>query len=87
MPYIEQRKRDDFDPHLREIAPCLYNGGDLNYCFTKLCLDYIAINEESYAHYADCIAALEGAKMELYRRFVAPYEDIKIKENGDVKNG
>jgi hypothetical protein len=30
------------------------------------------------------IGALENCKMELYRRKIAPYEDIKIEENGDV---
>ena len=38
----------------------------------------------SYATINDIIGALEGAKMEFYRRVVAPYEDEKIKENGDV---
>jgi hypothetical protein len=38
--------------------------------------DYQAIN--------DCLGALEGAKLELYRRVAAPYEDRKIQENGDV---
>jgi len=30
------------------------------------------------------IGALECAKLELYRRVAAPYEDDKIAENGDV---
>jgi len=30
------------------------------------------------------MGALEGAKLELYRRKVAIYEEEKIKENGDV---
>jgi hypothetical protein len=34
--------------------------------------------------YNDAIGALEGAKLELYRRYVSAYEDDKIKENGDV---
>jgi len=32
----------------------------------------------------DAIGALECAKLELYRRVAAPYEDTKIAENGDV---
>lgn len=31
------------------------------------------------------IGLLESVKFEFYRRFVSPYEDIKIEENGDVK--
>ena len=30
------------------------------------------------------IGALECAKLELYRRIAAPYEDTKIQENGEV---
>ena len=30
------------------------------------------------------MGALECAKLELYRRVAAPYEDVKIMENGDV---
>ena len=40
---------------------------------------------ESYSNYAECIAALECAKIELYRRKIAPYEDKKIEENGDIE--
>jgi hypothetical protein len=30
------------------------------------------------------MGVLESAKLELYRRKIAPYEDDKIAENGDV---
>jgi hypothetical protein len=33
---------------------------------------------------ADVVGALECAKLELYRRLAAPYEDQKIKLNGDA---
>jgi hypothetical protein len=32
----------------------------------------------------DVVGALDGAKAEFQRRVVAPYEDKKIRENGDV---
>jgi len=32
------------------------------------------------------MGALEGAKLEFYRRVVVPYEEKKMKENGDVYN-
>jgi len=32
----------------------------------------------------DVLGALECAKLEFYRRLVAVYEDVKIRENGDV---
>ena len=37
-----------------------------------------------YAHLNEAIGALESAKLELYRRLAAPYEDEKIRESGDV---
>jgi hypothetical protein len=38
----------------------------------------------SYQSINDVLGALEGAKLEFYRRIAAPYEDTKIQENGDV---
>ena len=37
-----------------------------------------------YAHLNEAIGVLECAKLELYRRVAAPYEDEKIAESGDV---
>jgi len=33
---------------------------------------------------SNALKVLESAKLEYYRRIMAPYEDKKIKENGDV---
>ncbi len=33
----------------------------------------------------DIIGALRCCELEIYRRLAAPYEDLKIKENGDVE--
>ena len=57
---------------------------ELNYRFTVLINDYIQRKGESYQTYNDIIGALECCKLELYRRKIVPYEDKKIKENGDV---
>ncbi len=79
MPYIKVEDR------LRVITQgCPNTAGELNYLFTMLSRDYIHEKGESYQTYNDILGALEGAKLELYRRQVAPYEDIKIQENGDV---
>jgi hypothetical protein len=47
-------------------------------------MDYIKSHEISFKTYAEAISALECAKLELYRRQLAPYEDKKCAENGDV---
>lgn len=46
----------------------------------KIVSDYAIKDNTEY----DILGVLEGAKLELYRRKIALYEDIKIKENGDV---
>jgi len=55
--------------------------GKLNYFLFKLAKKSCSC----YADYAAFLGELEAAKLEIYRRQVAPYEDKKIKENGDVK--
>lgn len=65
-----------------EVAP--ETPGELNYAFTQLFHAYLGFTGESYQAYNDILGALEGAKLELYRRRIAHYEDKKIQENGDV---
>ncbi len=79
MPYIPKERRKSLDASLAPIK-----AGELNYLFTKLITNYLYLNGESYQSYNDIIGALEGAKLECYARKVRPYEDKKIKENGDV---
>jgi hypothetical protein len=59
--------------------------GHLNFQITELIKGYWETNQ-NYQGINDIIGALEGAKLEFYRRVAAPYEDKKIKENGDVYN-
>ena len=80
MPYIKHHRRDDID-----LGSLPSNSGELNYLLTTLCHEYWSFNRSNYQAFNDIIGALEGCKLELYRRRVAPYEDEKIKENGDVE--
>ena len=57
--------------------------GPLNYLITRLVLRWLG-DHPNYERYNAAVGVLESAKLELYRRAVAPYEDAKIKENGDV---
>ena len=57
--------------------------GTLNYIITRLVHWWLGDNP-NYERYNAAIGVLECAKLELYRRKVSPYEDEKIKENGDV---
>jgi hypothetical protein len=82
MPYIKQedRERIDFD----NGGSVANTSGELNYLFTMLALEYMEHKGLKYQTINDIVGALEGAKLEFYRRIAAPYEDTKIKENGDV---
>jgi hypothetical protein len=83
MPYIKEEARKELALY-RVLPRKIANAGELNYMLTVIVKDYLKHNGESYQYFNDCIGALEGAKLELYRRRVAPYEDDKIIRNGDV---
>ena len=80
MPYITADARARLDTGGRPETT-----GELNYALTRLVDDYL-IHKGGirYAHLNDVIGALECAKLELYRRVAAPYEDQKRQETGDV---
>jgi hypothetical protein len=80
MPYIKQIDRVHLAAGIRQAE----NAGELNYVFTLYALNYMQRKGAKYQHINDVVGALEGAKLEFYRRFAAPYEDTKIAENGDV---
>ncbi len=80
MPYIDEVRR----VKLLQFKDQPQNAGELNFLLTNLIANYISFKGEKYQHYNDIMGALEGAKLELYRRKIAPYEDKKIEENGDV---
>jgi hypothetical protein len=46
--------------------------------------EYLTENGRNYANINEVIGVLECAKLEIYRRVAAPYEDEKIDQNGDV---
>lgn len=84
MPYIDRKHRDTLDPHINDLSDDVRNMGDLNYIITRLCDNYLDEHGTRYLHINDLIGVLECAKLELYRRVAAPYEDTKIVSNGDV---
>lgn len=80
MPYIKRTRRihpDNRGYHAENV-------GELNYAITRLCDLFLQDFGTNYANLNAVVGALECAKQELYRRVVAPYEDAKRVENGDV---
>lgn len=80
MPYIKQEDRNRL-----EEGRIPENAGELNYAIHLLLEGYLYAKGESYQTYNDMMGALEGVKLELYRRRVSGYEDKKISENGDIQ--
>ena len=81
MPYITPERRYALDEVPEPETP-----GELNYVLTVFADDYVTRQGLSYATLAEVISSFECAKLEFYRRVVAPYEDTKIEANGDVYN-
>lgn len=82
MPYIPQKDRPRLRPDVTS-ASAAEDCGELNYQITTLIRNYLG-EHYSYSLFNDVIGVLECAKLELYRRMISPYEDLKRKENGDV---
>src|SRR5947209_6031576 len=80
MPYVDPADRDALAPH-----PALHadDVGALNFQITTLIDEWLS-SDVRYESINAAIGVLECAKLELYRRIAAPYEDKKCKLNGDV---
>ena len=84
VPYVTQDSRTRLDAG-RPPA----DAGELNYVLTRVVDRYLSARAAAegrtrYAHLNEAIGVLECAKLELYRRVAAPYEDEKCSESGDV---
>lgn len=88
MPYIRQENRVKLMSLIDEIYKCKdyykLEAGDINYIITVLLKAYMEHKEKNYTLLNEVIGILECAKQEFYRREVAPYEQKKIAQNGDV---
>lgn len=83
MPYIKDiNGRKENLAASGELSPD--TSGELNYVITGILLDYLENKGLSYSTCNDIVGALDNAKDEFRRRVQHPYEDMKIKENGDV---
>lgn len=80
MPYIPRSEKLKVDKD-----NLITNAGQFNYALHQVISIYLEQNDMSYQSCNDIIGAMECAKMELYRRIIAPYEDRKKIQNGDVK--
>ena len=85
MPYIKPQRRLELDPLVQPLLNSAWElqPGDLNYVITRIVHAVWAVDKAYYMGNAlmgvcSCVAA------EFYRTMLAPYEDTKRAENGDV---
>ena len=91
MPYIRPEKREVLNPAIDEMLNALRElesddpendmGGNLNYAITVLLKRCYGTK---YSEMAQAVSVLEMAKLEYYRKDVAPYENQKEFDNGTV---
>jgi hypothetical protein len=87
MPYITKELRTAVDKKVKDLASAVKEcgkenrAGVLNYSISSLLKELYDLR---YTEVNEAVGMLECTKQEYYRRVAAPYEDKKIKENGDV---
>jgi len=92
MPYVTQDSRKCIDSQLHDLieeARLVFEPDEMkgvaNYLVTRLVLGLLKPEDGwRYSSLADVVGTLEAAKLEVYRRLVAPYEDGAIDKNGDL---
>lgn len=87
MPYILKENREKYSEPLKHLTNLLKKqpieqvDGEINYIITTILKEVYPLR---YFNLNRAIGVMESCKLEFYRRVVGPYEDVKIRENGDV---
>jgi hypothetical protein len=90
MPYIKKEDRPKFDGVIKDVVNALTEHGyaplkvgELNYVFSSI-IWKLWESKKSYANGSSLCAVLGDVEAEFRRRKFDPYENEKIKENGDL---
>jgi hypothetical protein len=87
MPYIKKEQRGKYNIYLRSITNIINRQGKkqghLNYIITKIILE--TIPPKCYDDFHNISVLLHKIEHEIERRLQDPYEDLKVDENGDLK--
>lgn len=97
MPYINEEERLELDENIEKMIKCISETkvhlnnpqdfsnflGRINYCFSRIIMG--VMKNVSYKNIAMATGVLENIKQEFYGRIAVPYENQKIKQNGDIK--
>lgn len=82
MPYVKQERRADLNKVVIAMSEAkVVADGDLNYILFRFAKYHIS---PGYNNYKNFLGELNEAAEEIRRRLLAPWEDMKIEENGDV---
>lgn len=85
MPYIQKEDRERYRFILEAIEIQVpQTKGELNYFLSMCMLIYAKKHGFNYQNLSDTIAAASDAAEEFRRRYMNPYEDLKLEENGDL---
>jgi hypothetical protein len=84
MPYINQAERPAIDTAINAAITSINNEGQLNYAITRLIHLYTKKQTLRYKTINEVMGVLSCVTAEYYARVARPYEDQKIKSNGDV---
>jgi hypothetical protein len=88
MPYITKDRRQVLKEGCKQLVDTveehMQGPGELNFVFSLLARVYLEKFGKNYSTMNEIIGVFTSAKDEFYRRVVAPYEEDKITENGDV---
>lgn len=79
MPYITQEDRDRL-----ALTYTPRSEGELNYMLCLMMSRFVQNGPMTYARLNAAMGAHAGAGQEFYRRVVVPYEERKMRSNGDV---
>lgn len=85
MPYIAGKSVEQLKFITDQIdAMGAVTPGEINYLITQLLIKQANMHGVNYTNLNMLVGAVESAKTEFQRRVVAPYEDQKAYDNGDV---
>ena len=93
MPYLKQEDRARLDRPITALVDVILFlsevnevgvAGQVNYIIARLFNSLWRGTKANYAGLNELIGAIECAKLEIYRRLAARYEDAAVKRNGDV---
>jgi hypothetical protein len=88
MPYIIPSIREEVDVSIYHVAADIrgLSKSVLTYTIFKLMKLWVftSAGDFNYQNMSDACAAARDAEHEFRRRYMDPYEDKKIQENGDI---